>query len=245
MTHPVESHLHELGFAEKPPPLAVAPFDAAQAKAHQKAWAKYLAAPVENPNSAGTTMILVPPGEFLMGMTEEQVAAALKDKDATHWLYNNYRESRPQHRVTISKPFYLAATEVTIGQFRAFVADTGYRTEAERDGKGGTRWDEQHKTLVQEPNLLWNSPGYEALKDMPVTQITWNDAVAYCNWLSQREALSKRYEATRESWEPVPGEGYSLPTEAQWEYACKAGTTTLYFCGNDEETLSKYAWVCQ
>ncbi len=224
------------------PPLAKAPFSAAEARQYQEAWAKYLGAPVENTNSDGTTMVLVPPGEFLMGLTEEQVAAALKDKDPSHWLYSNYRESSPQHKVTISKPFYMAATEVTIAQFRAFIADTGYRTEAERDGKGGIRWDDQQKKLVQEKDLRWDAPGYDVSRDMPVTQVTWNDAVAYCNWLSQRASLSKRYEATRDSWEPVPGDGYSLPTEAQWEYACKGGTTSTYFCGTDEASLSKYAW---
>ncbi len=61
-----------------PPPLAKAPFDAAQAKAHQAAWAKHLGTTVESKNPVGMTMVLIPPGEFLMGSTDEQVAAALK-----------------------------------------------------------------------------------------------------------------------------------------------------------------------
>jgi formylglycine-generating enzyme required for sulfatase activity len=225
-----------------PVPLT-APFAAGQAPKSQNDWSRYLGVSWDYNNSAGIHMVLVPPGEFLMGMTAEEVKAALKDKDSSHWLYNNYLESSPQHKVTISKPLYMAATEVTVGQFRAFIADTGYRTEAERDGKGGIRWDEGQKKLVQEPTLLWNTPGYEAFEDMPVTQITWSDAVAYCNWLSQREGFSPCYVATRESWDPVPGNGYRLPTEAEWEYACRAGTNTLYYCGNDEDSLLEYAWL--
>ncbi len=223
---------------------ATAPFSAGEAHKYQYVWARYLGVPPDYNNSAGMQMVLVPPGEFLMGMTAEEVKAALKDKDSNHWLYNNYRESSPQHKVTISKPLYMATTEVTVGQFRAFVKDTGYRTEAERDGKGGIRWDERQKKLVQEPALLWNTPGYEALEGMPVTQITWSDAVAYCNWLSQREGFSTCYVPTQESWEPVRGDGYRLPTEAQWEYACRAGTNTTWYCGNDEDSLLHCAWFC-
>ena len=79
-------------------------------------------------NSIGMKLVLIPAGEFLMGSPDS-------DKDAAD-------DEKPQHRVRITRPFYLGATEVTVGQFRRFVEQTGYRTEAETDGKGGYGWNE-------------------------------------------------------------------------------------------------------
>src|SRR6185295_1609424 len=120
------------------PAPARAPFGAQQAKACQAAWAAHLGTTVEVANSLGIKLVLIPPGEFLMGSTDEQVDAALaaaaqiKADENTHKRIRD--TERPQHRVTIDKPFRLSATEVTIGQFKKFVDATGYKTEAERFG---------------------------------------------------------------------------------------------------------------
>ena len=122
-----------------PPPLAVAPFDAAQAKAHQAAWAKYLGTTVETTNSVGAKMILIPPGEFLMGSTDEQIEAAWEVaamRNPPQGYKERIQEERPQHRVVVAKPFQMGATEVTIGQFKRFVEATKYLTEAEQYGFG-------------------------------------------------------------------------------------------------------------
>ncbi len=96
------------------PPLAVAPFDAAQAKAHQAAWAKHLGTQVETTNSVGAKMVLIPPGEFLMGSSDADIELALKiaeeDETRSRWR-NRIQEERPQHRVRITQPFRLAAHE--------------------------------------------------------------------------------------------------------------------------------------
>jgi formylglycine-generating enzyme len=158
-------------------------------------------------NSIGVKLVLVPAGEFLMGSPDD-------DKEAFDW-------EKPQHRVRITKPFYLGATEVTRGQFRQFVDDAGYRTEAERDGKGGYGWNEEKKTWEQDPKYTWQNPGFEQSDEHPVVNVSWNDAVAFCEWLSRKE-----------------GATYRLPTEAEWEYACRAGTTTKYSSGDDPEGLA-------
>jgi formylglycine-generating enzyme required for sulfatase activity/serine/threonine protein kinase len=197
------------------PPLAKAPFDAAQAKAHQETWAKYLGTKVETTNKVGAKMVLIPPGEFLMGSSEEQVAAALKVSNEVKADGTNENRiqniERPQHRVVIARPFLIGATEVTIGQFTKFAAATGYQTEAEKEIKHDKR--------------TYLVPGHDVTDELPVAFITWNDAVAYCKWLSDQEKTT-----------------YRLPTEAEWEYACRAGTTTQYSFGDDYKALESYAW---
>ena len=95
--------------------------------------------------------------------------------------------AKPQHRVWITRPFYLGVTEVTRGQFRRFVDETGYRTEAEKDGKGGWGWNEEAKTFEQDPKYTWRNPGFEQTDEHPVVNVSWNDAVAFVAWLSRKE----------------------------------------------------------
>jgi formylglycine-generating enzyme required for sulfatase activity len=196
-----------------PPPLAIAPFNAQEARAHQEAWAKHRGTTVETTNSVGARMILIPPGEFLMGSTYEQVEAALKAAQAFKTQQNAQERirnaERPQHRVVISTPFLMGATEVTIGQFKKFVLATGFRTDAEKEGL----------------DMTFLAPGYAVTDDSPAAVIKWHEALAYCTWLSEQEKVA-----------------YRLPTEAEWEYACRAGTTTHYSFGDDHAELSKYGW---
>ena len=192
------------------PTALKAPFDAATAKKAQTAWADHLKTPVESTNSVEMKLVLIPPGEFLMGSPGD-------DKDATD-------EEKPQHRVRIERPFYAGATEVTRSQFRRFVEEKGYKTEVEKDGKGGWSWDAA-KQWVQDPRFTWRTPGFDQTEDHPVVIVTSNDASAFCDWLSRRE-----------------GRTYRLLTEAEWEYACRAGTTTRFSFGDDESALEQYAW---
>ena len=209
------------------PPLAIAPFDAEAAKQHQRAWAEYLDDPVEMTNTLGMTFVLIPPGEFDMGAPQEEVerlVAEAKAEKLPNWYIERLPGEAPKHRVWITKPFWLGRHEVTRGQFRRFVDDRGYETQAERDGKGGFGW--VNGKQVQDPRFVWNAdPGFSQTDDHPVVHVSWNDAVAFCEWLSDKEGVKCH-----------------LATEAQWEYACRAGTTTSWHCGDDETTLEKYAW---
>ena len=107
---------------KKAPPLAVAPFDAQQARAHQEAWAKHLGVPVEYTNALGVKFVLIPPGEFLMGSGEQETKGSLDsppEGDADH--YRNVRKWRasqtPQRRVRLTQPRYLGLHEVTQRQY--------------------------------------------------------------------------------------------------------------------------------
>jgi formylglycine-generating enzyme required for sulfatase activity len=114
----------------------------------------------------------------------------------------------------------LGVTEVTRGQFRGFVDDAGYTTEAESNGKGGYGFDEGGR-WVQAPKFTWLNPGFEQIDEHPVVNVSWNDAQAFISWLSRKERKT-----------------YRLPTEAEWEYACRAGTMTQYSSGDDPESLA-------
>lgn len=232
--------------AEEPAP-ANAPFDAAQAQAHQQAWARALGCKVATTNSQGTTLVVIPPGEFLMGSSDQQVETAIRmaaELEIDERTQQRIRTAeRPQHRMTIERPFLLATTEVTIRQFRQFVKETGYVTDGERLGTGNSAAPEQ--AVGKDRNeFTWRTPGFAQREDAAVSQVSWNDAVAFCNWLSEREKLPAGYRMdAKAGWEPVPGStGYRLPSEAEWEFACRAGTTTQFHFGDDHRQLEKYAW---
>jgi formylglycine-generating enzyme required for sulfatase activity len=224
------------------PVPAQAPFDTAQAKGHQAEWGKHLGVAVEQANSLGTKMILIPPGEFLMGSSDEQVEAALKlavELKVDENTQKRIREvERPQHRMVIKEPFFMAATEVTIAQFREFVEATSYRTQAEELGTGNSA--SPNKATADEQNgFCWHSPGFAQRENAAVSQVTWNDAIAFCNWLSRKESLpiSYRHDA-KAGWALLPdAKGYRLPTEAEWEYAARAGTIAQFHFGDNPAIL--------
>ncbi len=232
------------------PPLAKAPFDAAQAKAHQAAWAKHLGTQVESINSVGGKMVLIPPGEFLMGSTDEQVEAALKVAEeikADQYIKDRIQNSeRPQHQVVVTKPLLMGTTEVTVGQFKQFAAATSYQTEAEKEELKAKASPPPATTPDQpppKPIQTYLNPGYVVTDDSPAAVITWNDAVAYCNWLSTQEKLDPCYRPDGNTWQVLPGgSGYRLPTEAEWEYACRAGTTTQFSFGDDHQQMEQFGW---
>jgi formylglycine-generating enzyme required for sulfatase activity len=177
-------------------------------------------------NSIGMSLTLVPMGEFMMGAGEpaKEAAAFFNNAYGTN-LPNerSFENEYPQHRVRITRPFYLGTHHVTRGQFRGFVADTGYKTDAETALQAGAvGWSQKARGFEFNARYSWRNTGFEQADDHPVVDVSWRDAVAFCEWLSRKE-----------------GKTYRLPTEAEWEYACRAGTTTRYSSGDDPETLAK------
>lgn len=175
-------------------------------------------------DSIGLVMVDIPAGSFEMGITDARAASLnlnLEQSDKSR-----IASARPSHKVEITKPFAMSAYETTVGQFQAFVDDAKYRTEGERSAEGGWGLDQGKRAIVQAPRFTWKRPGFPTGEKYPVCVVSWNDAVAFCKWLTEKSA----------------GEGviYRLPTEAEWEYACRAGTTTPYSFGEDARELSKY-----
>ena len=233
--------------AHDEPPRAIAPFDAIAAQTHQMIWARYRATTVEEKNCLGLTLVLIPPGEFQMGSSPEQTTFALE------WLERIPRiapgeadrlrhEETPLHRVVLTQPFRIGRTEVTVGQYRQFIDATQYVTETERFGGGNSGKIDESSPVKR--NQLWHSPGYPLSDSSPVTQITWNDMIEFCNWLSHQEHREPCYSRReQEGWAPVLGaNGYRLPTEAEWEFACRAGTQTHFSFGDDVASLDQHAW---
>jgi|SRR5208282_3337006 len=119
------------------------------------------------------------------------------------------------------KPFYLGTYHVTLGQFRRFAEDTAYKTDAEKGEKPGAWcWNADKNNFEFSRDCSWHNTGFKQTDMHPVVNVSWDDAVAFGKWLSGKE-----------------GKTYRLPTEAEWEYSCRAGSTTRYYSGDDPETL--------
>jgi formylglycine-generating enzyme required for sulfatase activity len=145
----------------------------------------------------------------------------------------------PLHEVTLTRAFYVADREVTLGQFQAFN-------------------DDPDRT-VDKPDPSWTGARrYHGTKpDFPVQQVNWFDAILFCNWLSRREGRAPSYVRTTgkyqyrfagnqvDEWDvwscDFDADGYCLPTEAEWEYACRSGTTTSFGWGNDHSVAAAFS----
>lgn len=170
------------------------------------------------------TMVLIPSGRFLMG-SDVSAAQLVEDFPKYGRKPDYFNDEFPQHLVEISRPFQMSKTEITLEQFRQFVDETGYRCESERDGKGAWGFDSETKKCVgRDPMYSWRKTGYEQLPNLPVVNVTWNDCNAYCEWLTKK-------------WNRV----VRLPTEAEWEYACRAGSETYFGPGIDIASLTSYS----
>jgi formylglycine-generating enzyme required for sulfatase activity len=159
-------------------PLPQMPFDAGQARSLQQSWAKAFHVDVHVTNSIGVKLVFLPGGRFEMG------------------------PNGSRYRITLTQPFYLGVTEVTLGQYRRFLP--GHRVEG--------------------ADAEFNRD------DVPAASVTWHDARAFCAWLSEQPA------------EKAAGRVYALPTEAQWEWAARAGTTTARYFGETDKDQAAYSW---
>ena len=140
-------------------------------------------------NSLGMQLMPIAPGTFTMGQDGPPLEDYLRQKRFGE-IYKATDQidfdEKPAHAVAITRPFSIGVTEVTVGQYRQF-----------------------------EPGFGRDDPRSKPADDDAVTGVTWERAVAFCQWLSEKE-----------------GKPYRLPTEAEWEYACRAGTTTLFHTGD-------------
>ena len=210
------------GWPKDAPEPAVAPFDAAQAKQHQEAWAKHLGVPVEYTNTIDMKFILIPPGEFMMGSTPAEIEEALKVAGGDEYWKEHIRSEAPQHNVIHTQPIYLGIHEVTQGHYEQMMGKNPSHFAAVGAGKDAVT-------------------GLDTTSH-PVEKMSWNDAAEFCAKLSQQEKLKPFHFLANETVTPLEGTGYHLPTEAQWEFACRAGTTTRYWIGDKDEALTRAGW---
>lgn len=138
----------------------------------------------------GPELVLLPTGRFQMGSPEHERKIAMAAGSQQGWLAREL----PQHWVGIEKPIAMGRYPVTVGEWRAFVAATGWQQSGE---------------------VNWEAPGFAQTDAHPVVGVNWYDAIEYLRWLS--EATGRRYR---------------LPSEAEWEYACRAGTRTAFSFGD-------------
>ncbi len=177
----------------------------------------------------GIRFIHVPAGEFLMGSDESARDLAKAFPHAEPKRLTQLADERPVHRVRITRDFWLGVTPVTVGQFRRFIERSGYVPESIRDGTGAYGFNPNYDPARTERGdafegrdrrYSWLNPGFAQTDEHPVVNVTWNDAVAMARWLSERE-----------------GATYRLPTEAEWEYAARAGTRSRFPAGDDPAVL--------
>ena len=162
-------------------------------------------------------MVVVPAGEFRMGSPASDAERG--------------GDEAPQHQVSIALPFALGRSEVTVAEFRRFADESGYRTEAERDARaqgcsGFIYADPLAAGPASQAVTSWRSPGLTQAESHPVLCVSWNDARAYAQWLSKKT-----------------GKRYRLPTEAEWEYAARAGSVTTRYWGDDPVQACRFANV--
>ena len=137
----------------------------------------------------GTKFVRIKAGTFTMGSPDSEAGRS---------------KLEVAHEVKLTRDYYLGIHEVTRGQLRKFVDETGHKTEAEADGKGG------HGKFVddfrQDAKFTWLTPGFEQTDEHPVVLVSWSDALKYAEWLSRKD-----------------GRAYRLPTEVEWENGCRGG----------------------
>ncbi|OJY93773.1 MAG: sulfatase-modifying factor protein [Lysobacterales bacterium 63-13] len=153
-------------------------------------------------SGSAPAVVVIPAGQFKMGSPASEEG--------------HRDEEDPQRTVVIPSGFAMGQSEITVGQFREFVKAVGYRTDAERIGTGSV-YDESSGRMIDRRGIDWQRDykGDRAAEKLPVLNVSWNDAHEYVAWLSQRT-----------------GKRYRLPSEAEFEYALRANSTSRYWWGD-------------
>ena len=152
----------------------------------------------------GPEMVVVPAGGFTMGSPEGEIGRwSAEELEKYDWM-----GAEEQHAVTVSRPFAVGRHAVTRGQFSAFVAATGHKTDG-----GAYVW--KGGKVVHDPKASWRNPGFTQDDSHPVVCVSWEDAKAYTDWLSKQTVKP-----------------YRLLSEAEWEYVARAGSLTPFWFGD-------------
>jgi formylglycine-generating enzyme required for sulfatase activity len=186
-------------------------------------------------------MVVIPAGSFTMGSSASEKtwaathgldAASVADQARQHKLSLRdfalaVADEAPQHKVSL-RSFALGKYDVTRREYAAFVSETGYRAD------GGCY--DNGPNSPKRAEASWKNPGFKQTDNDPVICVSWDDAQAYVSWLNRK--LQASGSASGDS-------PYRLPTESEWEYAARAGTTTRFWWGDDEGAAAAHAWYKQ
>ncbi len=190
------------------PPMATAPFSARQATLYQNKWAEFYSTTVEKRNSLDMELRLVPPGTYRRGGEQSSERVHQRWGGRKEW----YEREHPVHRVKLTRGFFMATTPVTQQQWKKLMGTT---VKEQRD---------------KENRSMWLAGQGE---DHPMYYVSWNEAVKFCEKLTERE---------RRLGNIKQHQRYRLPTEAEWEYATRAGTDSAFHAGDEEESLERVGW---
>jgi len=236
--------------AVSPPVYTDWPFDKTEAARRQQETASFLGIPVDTTLELGSgvtlELVLVPAGILAMGTSMSPSELARRyGGESKHFEDEHVRLdatiqlSAPQglevgfFEVRITEPYYIGRTEVTRAQFELFVSETGYVSDAERGGQPIEGGKKGGRTLTPEgkvdwrDDVYWQRPGFDQAARHPVVLVSWNDAQAFISWLNEKNIqLGSKLV-------------FRLPTEAEWEMAARAGTSTEFWWGNELEFTGK------
>jgi formylglycine-generating enzyme required for sulfatase activity len=161
-------------------------------------------------------MGIIPAGHFVMGSSDAEKAWAAAHGGSPQAV----SDEAPQHEVTLPA-FALGRYDVTRGEYAAFERATGHPSGGGcGHGRAIFKWE-------KDPQLTWKDPGFAQTDRDPVVCVTWNDAQAYVAWLNTKSGHAG---------------AYHLPSESEWEYAARAGTTTKFYWGDDDAAAPVHAW---
>lgn len=167
-------------------------------------------------SQTGMEFVRVAGGCFQMGQVETEKADLYRLR-LPFGANVSFGDETPRHEVCVDE-FYMGKHEVTVGAFRVFIEETGYRTEAEKHGGcqeyqiPGYRWRYNEK-------LSWREPGFKQNDNEPVVCVSWDDSKAFADWLSGKDL----------------GHRFRLATEAEWEFAARQrGNDSSYAAGSNE-----------
>jgi len=172
-------------------------------------------------NTLGMQLTMIYPGTFRMGQTSADVAL-FRQLELTTEQRQQFADESPAHNIRITRPFFIGTHEVTVAAFQKFAQKAGYKSEAEQKGFESSVYNDGTGSYSKKSGLTWRSPNIPQAPSHPAVHLTWADAERFCGFLSLQEKAS-----------------YSLPTEAQWEYAARGGTSTIYWSGNNAESLTR------